>query len=64
MRSLGNGCVTQRELEQGVMEENSGEVGRLGIEIDGSRRYVKGGPSKQGRLRRAFPGMWTLFRRQ
>lgn len=50
MRSLGHGCVMQSEqLEQGVMEENSGEVGRLGIQTDGSRRYVKGRPSKQVR---------------
>lgn len=65
MRSLGHGGVMQREkLEQGVMEKISGEVGRLGIQIDGTRRDIKGGPSKQGQLRRALPGTWTLFRRQ
>ena len=34
MSRLGYGCVMQREqLEQGVMEENSGEIGRQGIQI-------------------------------
>lgn len=42
------GVSCREKLEHGVMEENSGEVRRLGIQIDGSRRYVKGGPSKQG----------------
>lgn len=34
------------QLEQGVLEENSAEVNRLGIQIDWNRRYMKGEPSK------------------
>lgn len=34
------------QLEQGVLEENSGEVDRPEIQMDWNRRYMKGGPSR------------------
>lgn len=38
--------MQREDLEQAVTEENSREVGRLGIQIDGSRRYIRGGPCR------------------
>lgn len=37
--------MQREQLEQSMMEENIREVGRLGIRINWSRRYIKVGSS-------------------